>query len=89
MTRVRESVMRSTECAHGQPQCGDTQGTKKESGRIFATAQIRHLCQVKTLTTKACLKHYDLHKIDNKTGMCLIAAHMKPFFMQERTRHWD
>ena len=30
-----------------------------------ATARIRHLCQVKTLTTSARLKHSDFHKIDN------------------------
>ena len=35
-----------------------------------ATAQIRHLCQVKTLTTSACLKHYEFHNIDNMAGMC-------------------
>ena len=54
-----------------------------------ATARIRHLCLVKTLTTSARLKHSDFHKTDTKNEMCLTAVHMKPFSMKERIRHPD
>ena len=65
----------------------ETHKEQKETGALArrakcATARIRHLCQVKTLTTSACLKHYEFHKIDNKTEMCLTAVHMKPFSMK-------
>ena len=54
-----------------------------------ATAPIRHLSQVKTLTTRACLKHSDFHKIDNRIEMCPTADHMKPFSMKGRIRLRD
>ena len=52
----------------------------------FAIAQSRHLCEVKTLTTSACLKHLEFYKMDNMAGMCLTAVHMKPFSLKERIR---
>ena len=51
-----------------------------------ATASIRHLRQVKTLITSACLKHFELLKIDNWIEKCLTAVHMNPFSMKERVR---
>ena len=52
-----------------------------------ATAPIRHLRQVKTLITSACLKHSHFLKIDNWIEMCLTAVHMKPSFsMKKRVR---
>ena len=51
-----------------------------------ATVPIRHLRQVKTLITSACLKHSDFLKIDNWIEMCPTAVRMKPFSMKERVR---
>ena len=66
-------------------------GNERKTGALAqgakcATALIRHLCQVKTLTTRACLKHSDFQKIDNGIE---TAVHMKPFSVKERIRHRD
>ena len=94
MTRVRESVS-SPQSAHMDNHSVETHRESRGKAGALAqsakceTAQIRHLCQVKTLTASACLKHFEFHKTVNKAGMCLTAVHMKPFSMKERTRHWD
>ena len=59
------------------PQCGKT--GKKEVGALAqsakcATTQMRHLRQVKTLITSACLKHSDFLKTDNWAEICLTAV---------------
>ena len=64
---------------------------KREAGALAqnakcATVPNKHLREVKTLTTSACLKHSDFLKIDNWIEMCLTAVHMKPFSMKERVR---
>ena len=64
---------------------------KREVGALAqsvkcASVPIRHLRQVKTLITGACLKHSDFLKIHNWIEMCLTAVHMKPFSMIERVR---
>ena len=51
-----------------------------------ATVPMRHLRQVKTQITGACLKHSDFIKIDNWIEMYLTAVHKKPFSKIERVR---
>ena len=52
-----------------------------------ATIPIRHLCQVKTLITSACLKHSEITKLDNWIETSPTDVHMKPFSMIESVRH--
>ena len=79
------SQSHGAESAHKdrQPQCGKTR--KREVGAL-ATVPIRHLRQVRTLSTSACLKHSHFLKIDNWIGTCLTAVHMKRFSMKERVQ---
>ena len=76
MTRARESVS-SPQSAHMENHSVETHRERKKTHLRKApsaqTAPIRHLCQVKTLTTSVCLKHYEFHKTDNGTEMCQTA----------------
>ena len=61
-------------------------GALAQSARC-ATVPIGQLCQVKALTTSACLKRSDVTKLDNWIEASPTAVHMKPFSTIERVRH--
>ena len=88
------SPSRGAESAHKDipPQCGKTGKRKQAHLRKAPSAQQNRLgtcARLKTLITRACLKHSDFIKIENWIEMCLTAVHMKPFSMKERVRRLD